>query len=121
MKRIRNLILVIIIILVITGSFVSRDKFGTYNFISGGIGFVKVYFLDEPYVIVQSNPPVFLYRYPFEMADELSDYGYSEMSDERMGSMLVFENKGNKYFAQISINAYVSKIEFLSRVPEEIR
>ena len=121
MKHKRYLMFVILIILSITGSFISRDKFGTYNFVSGGIGFARVCFLDEPYVIVQSNPPVFLYRYPFEMVEELIEYGFSELPDERMGSMIVFENNGNKYGAHISINAYVSKIEFHSKIAEKIR
>ena len=107
-----TVIICFVIIVSVLLAFVSKDKFGTFNFISGGTGFLRIMQKDAEYVQVQSNPRVILTNpdNSFEMfISIIESEGYTYLSEEGTGNMLVIEKDGVKETVSFSLNGYIGK------------
>ena len=93
-------------------AFVSKDKLGTFNFISGGTGFLRIMQTDTEYVQIQSSPKIILTDSDNSLdifVSEIQSEGYTYLPEEQMGGMLVIEKDGKKETVSYSVNEYIGK------------
>ncbi|MFZ2537850.1 MAG: hypothetical protein WAX04_02980 [Oscillospiraceae bacterium] len=102
----------IIISIVILSMIVSYTKFEVVNPISTGIGLAKITFTDTEYVELQESPKVIISKSD-KAQDNLINYmrnrGFSEITENRLGSVLLFTNNDAQESIQFSVNRYYSK------------
>lgn len=80
-------------IIIVLISFVSFEKFGTFNFIRSGIGFAQIMLTDSEYVEIQNSPRVVLTK--------------SESNREIFIKMI--ENEGYEYVEQMGSSHIIEK------------
>lgn len=116
-RRIRNwriaiISVVLVTFLSLTASFVSYISFNAPNFISSGIGLIKIMASDTPYVEIQSSPRVIIAQ-PQDSMDLFLDFveseGYTYLADEQSGGLCVIEKDGKKENVFFAVNEYYSK------------
>lgn len=79
------------IVIIIAACFVSFDKFRTFNFIKGGIGFAQIMLTDAEYVEIQKSPRVVLTKNLNTFYELIESEGYEYNYDSRMGSSHIIE------------------------------
>ena len=105
-------ILIILVVVVVIGTFISISKFGVSNPFKTAIGLTQIMFTETNYVQIQDKPRVIVSKsnnaYNLFL-DTMKSEGYTYLEDEQMGSMLVFEKDGVREEVFFSVNAYFSK------------
>lgn len=105
-------ILILLIIILTIGMFVSISKFGVINPFQTAFGLSKIMFTDTDYVQIQDKPKVIVSKpnNAYEMfLDFMKSEGYNYLEGEQLGSMFVFEKSGVQEKVIFSVNAYFSK------------
>ena len=98
------------VILLITACFVSFDKFNTFNFIRGGIGFAQVMLTDTECVEIQKSPRVVLTKTENNrkiFIEMIEEEGYEYV--EQIGSGHIIEKDGEKEFVISNYNGYFTR------------
>ena len=105
-------ILIILVVVVVIGTFISISKFGVINPFQTAIGLTQIMFTETNYMQIQDKPRVIVSKsnnaYNLFL-DTMKSEGYTYLEDEQMGSMFVFEKNGVREEVFFSVNAYFSK------------
>lgn len=107
-EHMKNFIIFIAAVAVIIAAcFVSFDKFGTFNFIKGGIGFARIALTDTDYVEIQKSPRIVLTKNTEVFFDKIEDEGYEYV--EQMGSIHTIEKDGKSENVSSHVNGYFTR------------
>ena len=109
MKIIRN-VMIIAIIFIISGCFISYAKFGNANFPKTFISLIRIVCNEDDYIKVKSTPKVIVAK-PSQALFEnfLANEGYRILEDDQLGSVYTVEKQGVQEQISFSINRYYSK------------
>ena len=108
-KKIILIVSLVVLVLVLIGaSIFSILKFKTYNPISSCFGMIQILFTEKEYVVIQNNPNKVVLLKPEYTSKYLSDEGWKEIEERRMGSIGVYENDDEIANIYTRINGYYS-------------
>lgn len=79
-------------------------KFGSKNPVRTAVGLYRVVVLDEPFVLVQDYPQVFIAKPGSSLKDWMENQGYHEMYNEQAGSLHKFTNGSDYKYIHFSGN-----------------
>ena len=96
-KRLITIFIIVIFVFIIA-SIISYNFFKVANPIASGIGLFKVTFTDCIICEVQNDPKVIFFKSNSEIIKAMEEHGYIFIKEEQMGSMVVFEKDGIKYY-----------------------
>ncbi len=109
-EHMKNFIIFIAAVAVIIAAcFVSFDKFGTFNFIKGGIGFARIALTDTDYVEIQKSPRIVLTENAEVFFDRIEDEGYEYIEHNQMGSSHTIEKDGKTELVISHNNGYFTR------------
>lgn len=95
------------VVIIIAACFVSFDKFRTFNFIRGGIGFAQIMLTDDEYVEIQSSPKVVLTKNIDAFFETIEGEGYEYV--EQNGSSHIIEKDGKTELVLSHSNGYFTR------------
>ena len=110
-KKIKVTIGVVIILMIIVGigSFISYSKFRVLNPFSSMTGLIQVIFTENEYVEIQQYPKVILAKPNASLESYMKEKGFEEDIENRMGALRVFTNDVSRQCVFHSMNQYFSK------------
>lgn len=110
-KKIKMTIGVVIISIVMVGigSFISYSKFRVLNPFTSTSGLIQVIFTEKDYVEIQQYPKVILAKPNASLENYMKEKGFKEDTENRMGALRVFTNDVSKQYVFYSTNQYFSK------------
>lgn len=110
-KRYKKIIIgAVAVVIIIAACFVSFDKFRTFNFIRGSIGFAQIMLTDAEYVEIQKSPRVVLTKSENNreiFIELIKSEGYEYV--EQMGSGHIIEKDGEREFVISNYNGYFTR------------
>lgn len=95
------------LIIIVLISFVSFDKFGTFNFVRAGIGFVQIQLSDAEYIEISDSPRVVLTKNYDSFFKMIENEGYEYV--EQMGSMHTIEKDSKTELVSSRSNGYFTR------------
>lgn len=111
MKR-RRLIAILSALVLFTAVCLSYSEFQVWNPISAGAGVLGVCFFGKDYVQVQNFPHCVIIAQPNHqtLKDWMTDRGCTELPEEQMGSIQVFQAADGKLsHVRVQMNGYFAK------------